>query len=274
MTDSVGGPRSALYLAELNPENGGVLSQRHLGEVTRGTDVQEVARPPEYQSIWLGDRLVVLFSGAVLSLDLQGRVQWLRNSAAVPPEIDPTSPTQLRQPPIESGGRLYLQQPGSCAVECLTSQTGEIVWRRGIIGLQQILDLKGDRLLVRSAYGLTVLHAATGQILWRRELPGILSAVARNSAGKIFCTRQIVQVDKSQLALLWIDAATGETKAHSLLPLTTGREPLTLGPIMVSGDQAWSCGGRGIEGDLKPGGTGMRISTMQPAGQAIEGDLP
>jgi outer membrane protein assembly factor BamB len=259
---------------ELNPESGEVLSQRHFGEVTRGTDPwAPSARPPEYQSIWVGDRLVMLFSGAVLCLDLQGRVQWLRNSAAIPPEIDPTSLSQLCQPPRESGGRLYLQQQGSCAVECVEVQTGQLVWRRGVVGLQQILDLKDDRLLVRSAYGLAALRAATGQILWRRELPGILSAVAQNAAGRIFCTRQIMQGDKSQLALLWIDGATGETKAHSLLPLTS-RDPLMLGPIVVGGDRAWCCHGRGIEGDSKPGGNGMRLSTMQPAGPALEGDLP
>jgi len=287
---------SPLYFVELNAENGEVLSRSHFADASRegeGKVATHVDRRPEYQSICIGNRLIVLFSGSVLCLDLQGRVQWLRTSAVIPEEIDPVSHFRPCQPPRESAGRLYLQQPGSCTVECLAAQTGELVWRRGVVGLLQILDLltpagkritepgndpsrgsnNDELLLVRSAYGLTALQAATGRVLWRKELPGMLGAVARNAPGQIFCTRQIVQGGQSQLALLWIDAATGETKAHSLLPCA-GRNALTLGPIIASGDRAWCCQGGRTEAKPKPGGNGISISVMLPTGPAVEGDLP
>jgi outer membrane protein assembly factor BamB len=265
---------SFLCLVELDAESGEVLSRSRLAEVSReASEPSATSKPPECQSMWVGNRLVVAFSGAVLCLDLRERVQWLRTSEAIPAEIDPAFHFQLRQMPRESGGRLYLQQPGNCAVQCLQAETGELVWRRGVVGLRRIVDLDNTRLLVQTAHGLTALRAATGEILWRRDLPGLLSAAARNAAGQLLCARQIVQADNSQLALLWIDAATGQTKAHSLLPLAS-RDPLALGPIVVGGDRAWCCGNRDLEGNAQPGAPGMRIFALRPSGPAREGDLP
>ncbi|MEI8371217.1 MAG: PQQ-binding-like beta-propeller repeat protein [Planctomycetota bacterium] len=274
-TDSGRKFSSPLYLVELDAESGEVLSRRGFAEVSRTPNrLAALDRPPEYQSICVGNRLVVLFSGAVFCLDLQGKVQWMRNSIAIPAEIDPVSHSQPCQLPREAGGLLYLQQPGSCAVECLAARTGQLVWRRGVIGLQQILDLHDDRLLVQSTYGLTALHAATGQVLWRRELPGMDAALARNAAGQILCACQVMQGDKSRLALLWIDAASGKTKAHSLFPSTNPASAVTLGPILVSGEQVLCCQGSGNKIGAKQAGNNTRISTMQSTGPALEGDLP
>jgi len=274
LNGSAGMSQQPLLLVELDAESGEVLSRTHFAEASRGANSgAPTDKPSEYQSIWVGNRLIVVYSGSVLCLDLRGKVQWLRNSEGIPPDIDPTFPFQITQMPRTSGGRIYLQQPGNCAVQCLKAETGELVWRRGVIGLQRIVDINDNRILVQTTYGLTALRASKGEILWRRELPGMLSAVARNSVGQIFCARQIVQIDKSQLALLWIDAATGQTKAHRIIPLTY-RDPLLLGPIVASGNRAWCCSNRAIEGDLKPGTSGVQIFALEPSGPAIQGEVP
>ena len=82
-------------------------------------------------------------AGSVLSTDLQGRIVWLRQETALPYTADPAFIHQHCQPAINADGRLFVQQPGSCAIDCLALETGQRRWRRGIIGLQRIVDLPG-----------------------------------------------------------------------------------------------------------------------------------
>ena len=219
---------SPLCLVELNPETGDVLFQQQLSGDGGAREL-----PGECQASWAGNRLVVLVAGSVICADLQGRIVWLRQETALPYTIDPAFIQQHCQPAIESDGRLFVQQPGSCVIDCLALETGQRGWRRGILGLKWMVDLPDDRLLARTMRGLVALSKATGEVLWQREFPDMLSPLARTSSGLILCARQAVVDGKPQVVFLWIDPASGQTRAHGLMPLDKS-QPILFGPIATA----------------------------------------
>ena len=158
---------SPLCLVELHPETGDVLSRQQILE----TAERETAarRMPGL----LGRQSARRAGGGQRDLHRPARADRLAppgNDSALS-QSTPRFIQQHCQPAIESDGRLFVQQPGSCAIDCLALETGQRRWRRGIIGLQRIVDLPDDRLLARTARGLVALNKTTGEVLWQREFP-------------------------------------------------------------------------------------------------------
>jgi outer membrane protein assembly factor BamB len=259
---------STLCLVELQAETGEVLSRRQI------LDIAEAERSlSECQASWAGNRLLILLSGSVICADPQGRVTWLRQESTLPFAFNPSVLRQYCQPAIESAGRVFVQQPGSCAIDCLSLETGQRLWRRGIVGIQAIIDLPDDRLLARTQRGLAALNKTTGEVLWQKEFSGTLSALARTTAGQILCARQAMIQDKPQLVFLWIDPATGQTQAHSTTALERN-QPVYFGPFVARGDRLWSCFGYGAANDAPTSENEKRIIELRPAMPAIAGEGP
>jgi outer membrane protein assembly factor BamB len=262
------GPLAAtLCLVELNPETGEVLSRRPIVETLEPETLRT-----ECQASMVGDRIVILLAGNVVCTDLQGRMIWLRQATSLPGAVNPAFLRQQCQPAIESGGRLFVQQPGSCAIDCLEAETGQCRWRRGIIGLQSIVDLPDERLLARTTMGFVAVNKATGEVLWQRDVPDVLSALARTTSGLILCSRHAIIRDKAQIIYLWIDAATGRTRAHSVTMLER-KEPVMFGPILASGDRLWYCFGYGSNGPPSAEND-KRIIELRPGSPAVADEGP
>ena len=271
---------SPLCLVELHPETGEVLSRQQILDTSERDKL-----PIECQASWAGGvpgipgRLVVLVAGSVICCDLQGRIIWLRQETTLPYTTDSAFAQQYCQPAIESEGRLLVQQPGSCLIDCLAVDTGQRRWRRGIIGLQRIVDLPDDRLLARTARGLAALNKTTGEVLWQREFPGMLSALARTrgtryaGSGLVLAVRQAMIDNKPQLVFLWIDPATGETRAHGTTPLAKN-QPVYFGPIAARGDRTWCCFGFGAPNDSPTAENPKRIVELRPGGPAVADEAP
>jgi outer membrane protein assembly factor BamB len=255
-----------LCLVELNAETGEVLSRRSIAETAETEKVQS-----ECQASWAGNRLVILLAGSVICTDLQGKVVWLRQETLLPRAIDPGSARQQCLPAVASEGRLFVEQPGNCAIDCLSLATGQRQWRRGIVGLHAIVDLPEDRLLVRTAHGFVALSKATGDVLWQREFPGLLSALARTTSGLILCARLAVNQDKPQI--IFLDPATGRTRAHSTLSLER-KQPKFVGPIVTRGDRTWCCFGYGAADDSPTAENDKRIIELRPGKPAVDDEGP
>jgi outer membrane protein assembly factor BamB len=259
---------SPLCLAELHPETGEVLSRQQIVEATEREKL-----PSDCQACWAGNRLVVLLAGTVLCADLQGRIVWLRQSTSLPSAVDPAFVHQQCQPAIGSKGSLLLHQPGSCVIDCLGMETGQIRWRRGLIGLQRVFDLPDDRLLARTTRGLVALNKTTGEVLWQRDFPGLLAALAQSASGLILGARQAMLADKPSLVFLWIDPATGQTFAHGPAPLEKN-QPVFLGPFATHGDRIWCCFGYGASNDSPKAENHKRIIELRPGSPAIADEVP
>ena len=259
---------SPLCLMEINPDSGELISRLPILEMALRDRL-----PGDCQVCWTGNRLVTLLAGNVISTDLQGRIDWLRQETTLPSAIDPNFVHQYCQPAIQSRGRLFIEQPGRCEIDCLAEDTGQRLWQRGIIGLQGIVDLPDERLLSRTARGLVAVSKTTGEVLWQREFPGMLAALARTSGGLILCARQAVIAGKPQIVFLWIDMTTGETRAHGSLPLDKN-QPIYFGPMTSYGDRTWCCVGYGAANDSPTTPNPKRIIELRPGKPAVEGEGP
>jgi hypothetical protein len=139
--------------------------------------------------------------------------------------------------------------------------------------LQRIVDLQDDRLLARTARGFVALNKTTGEVLWQHEFPGILSALARTTSGLILGARQAIIDNKPLLVFLWIDPATGETRAHGTVPLEKN-QPFLFGPMVVRGDRTWCCFGYGAANDNPAAENPKRIIELRPDKPALVGEPP
>jgi hypothetical protein len=256
-----------LCLVELHPETGDLLSRQQILETNERERLLG-----ECQASWAGNRLVVLMAGSVICTDLQGRIVWLRQETTLPNALDPAFIYQHWQPAIESGGRLLVQQPGNCAIDCLAPETGQRRWQRGIVGLQRIVDLPDDRLLATTARGLVALNKTSGAVLWQREFPGMLSALARTTAGMLLCARKTFVGDKPCIVFLWIDPATGQMRAHAPQPLGKD-QPVLFGPMIARGDRTWCCFGYGVR-DNSVKENPKQILELRPGKPALPDEVP
>jgi outer membrane protein assembly factor BamB len=257
-----------LCLVELYPETGDMLARQQILEMS-----QRDKMPVECQVSWAGNRLIVLVAGSVISIDLNGHVNWLRQETILPSAIDPTFVQQYYQPAICSGDSLFVELPGSCAVDCLSAETGERHWQRGLVGLQRIIDMPNDRLLARTTRGFVVLNKATGEIVWQREFPGILTSLARTSSGLIVSARQATNNGKQQIVFSWLDMATGQTRAHSTIALEKN-QPFFFGPMAARGDRLWCYFGYGAANDSPTAENLKRIIELRPGKPAAADEAP
>jgi hypothetical protein len=117
------------------------------------------------------------------------------------------------------------------------------------------------------------LSKTSGEVLWQREFPDMLSALARTPAGLILCARQAIIADKPQILFLWINMATGQTRAHGALPLEKN-QPIFFGPIAARGGRTWCCFGYGVSNDSPTAANPKRIIELRPGKPAVAGEGP
>ena len=172
---------ASVNMVEIQPESGEVLARHKMIET-----VETVRLPVECQAAWVGNRLVAVMSGSVVCADLQGRVLWLRQSAYLPYEIESSFAAQQAQPPLAAAGRLYIQQPGSSSIDCLSADTGELLWQRPLLGLRRIFDLRDGQLVAVTSYGLAAINIKNGSFLWQRDLAGTLQCFCENARQATF----------------------------------------------------------------------------------------
>ena len=96
----------------------------------------------------------------------------------------------------------------------------------------------------------------------------MLSALARTTSGLILAARQAIVGNKPHLVFLWIDAATGQTRAHGLVPLEKN-QPIFFGPMAARGDRTWCCFGYGAQNDSPTAENPKRIIELRPDKSAM-----
>lgn len=260
---AVGQFSATLVLLELDRDTGQVLARRPTGLPLW----EQNGFTHECQIAWADGHLVATILGAALGLDLQGTIQWQRLSSALPMEADPGFAQQEWQPPLARDERVYLHGTGSVAVECLAAATGEIIWRRGVVGLQRIVGLFGERLIVKSTRGIRALDARTGAVLWSRDMANALPGVAVVGGDAVLAARQVMLPDRSSVEFVWIDQATGAVRGRSESPLGS-RDPVMLGPMVAADRRIWCFSNRGLAGDGQPPGNVRRVYELTTAAGA------
>ena len=252
-----------LLWVQFNPETGDVVSRKTLFELQG-----EWAANQRCQAVVVGDSVVACLAGMRFCIDSEEQLSWLRSSPCIPPSFDASSMEQYSQPPLVAGRRLYVAQPGVPAVECIDLETGEVAWRRALVGLRRILDVADGRLLIQTADGIQAFRADTGQLLWQREIGRMLDGFLRPAPGLLLCARVSWLTDQPHPVFLWIDLETGKTKARSPVPGLAAKQP-AIGPMVAMRNRVWCFSRANDSGDLQPQ---RSVVELVPKGAALPGD--
>jgi outer membrane protein assembly factor BamB len=232
---------SLLRWTVLDPSSGVVISQNELlrlNEIWWRRQCCEVTP--------LDDGLVAILSGVTVCCDVAGNLRWIRRETVLPPSEEPSWVTQAFQGPLLAGNDLYALQPGGCAVTRLDVRSGRVAWSRLLPGAQRLLGLAAQRLIVQTDRGLLSLAAATGDSQWLHPVDDFLDAYLCDDATVLYARRLPAEdaPGKFRPQLVWLDAATGQPLAQTLLRGIEHEKPF-LGPLVMSGDRLWAFFGRG-----------------------------
>jgi len=110
-------------------------------------------------------------AGCTLKVDLEGKVQWLRQHKWNPPRRFDRSWAMRGHPqPIVRAGRIYVTHPGTTEVECLELQSGKQIWRRTFDDPLAITrGLHG--LVVATGRAIHCLNFENGKLVWMNNTP-------------------------------------------------------------------------------------------------------
>ena len=241
--DRTEGQKVTVLLTRLDPASGRPLRQAPLVEFRDFLD-----RLVPCQAVVADDKILATVGGTVLCCELPGRVRWLRRGVWIAPRgrsLNDWRPwlVQVHTPPLVAGDRVYVTQPGTWCVECLDLQTGRLVWRTTLSDLAGLAGLVQDRLIARTDRGLLALDPQSGVVLWRHEADQMLEALLCGPPGGILFAQRQPSKDpgrkEPQVALVWLDPATGLVKGQSILETPRHAKPL-LGPLVADGKRLWA----------------------------------
>jgi outer membrane protein assembly factor BamB len=195
----------------------------------------------------LEDSVVALLGGVALSLDPHGNVRWMRKQLVLPTEEEPQWIEQLYQRPLIADERIYVSQPGVRSVECLDPQTGRRFWSNVVPDLIGIVGRSGERLIVRTEADVRALEAGSGKLLWQYPATDLYSFALAGENSLLLARREPVpnQKNQRQTSFVWLDPATGQPTATTVLPDLNHDEP-RLGPLVPFRDHLFTFAGHGL----------------------------
>jgi outer membrane protein assembly factor BamB len=235
------GTEVLLRLATFDALNGDLLAHVELAQLRSSWFARHCC-----ETTLIDDTLVATVGGAVLACDTRGNVRWIRRQIALPTDEEPEWVTQAIEPPLASGDRVYVAQPGVRAIDCLEIDTGRRLWRRFLPDVRRAAAIVEGRLIVTTDRGIEALDLSTGTTVWRHEATKLLTGfVAGGPHGVVYC-RAVPSSDakKQQPELVWIDARDGLTRTTIALETLADAAP-RFGPIVPHGDRLFALFGRG-----------------------------
>ena len=194
----------------------------------------------------LEDAVVATLGGVTISCDAAGNLKWVRRQVVLPSDEEPRWILQLYQRPLVEQSRLYVSQPGVRAIDCLDVHSGARYWTSVIPDLVGIIGLAEDKLLLRTETDIRALDKSTGKLLWRRDLADLHSFPLLSGKTVLAAQREPVPMQNNQIQtrLSWLDTASGNTVATTVLPNLNDPDP-RLGPIVQYKDRLWTFFGKG-----------------------------
>ncbi len=266
---------SVLRLSAFSIQTGEILEQH---ELLRLRDSWAARR---YCAVVpLDQSIVAALGGVVISVDLNGEVQWMRRQVVMPPQEEPQWVTQYFEPPLLDGGRLFVAQPGVRDIQCLDPDTGSRIWSVVIADIQRLVGIAENVVVVQTEQGFRGLDKANGKTLWTYDAENLLVAQLCSAKGGIlFGQRQPVGGTTTlRPRLVWLDVKSGNATAYTELSGLDDVDP-RLGPLVAHEDRLWTFFGRGHDDpnrdlvELVPAGEATQYSASAAIGSAWTGHV-
>jgi outer membrane protein assembly factor BamB len=253
------GLSDALALVALDPATGRRCGERWLATLENAWQPAQ-GYLGDCQLVAAEGRLLVATSGCVLGCDADGQPLWMRRQPWLAPQSNGWWWHQARAAPLVHDGGLFIVQPGTQAVSAIDAASGRLRWRVPVPLAKRLVGLagRGDaaRLVVETGESVVAIDprdGATRTILDGRDGPGdawlgvaplrLLHASLVTADG-----RAVVAVHQRRpaaanspaldVALLWIDVATGEVDHTEVLPPLAGGPPW-VGPLAAADGKLW-----------------------------------
>jgi outer membrane protein assembly factor BamB len=262
VTRTAAAETDTLQLVVLDPGDGRVVETRpivNLRDSWRKTSVCQV--------LPLGDQLVAVLGGAVLSLDHAGNVRWVRRQLQMPPDDDYLWIRQDHQVPLFHDSKVYVTCPGVRTIDCIDPQTGGLQFRRVMPFLERYLGVAAGKLIVQSRDAIEALDPATGETLWRHETRDPLPAYLCGPS--VIYTRRYTSAPAKNLRapeLVWLEPETGRELAAIPVPQMSDDWP-RFAALVPHGKRLWALFGRG---DRRP----RAVGELTPTGEATRQPSP
>ncbi len=218
--------QKVLRLLTLDRATGRVLQQRDI--VRLGSDWFSAGC---CEVVVDDEGLVVDMGAAILSLDTQGAMAWLRLS----PRSQPQSEERRFpfQQPLIHGDRVYIASPDGEFVECVDRHSGQRYWTAGLPALSRLAGCTARGLVVINADSVSALSLDDGNLLWRK-LSQHLAATPLVSLQHVLiteCNAAPQQDDRFQTRWTWLEADSGRP-LHVADVLSWATSHARLGPVV------------------------------------------
>ena len=187
------------------------------------------------------ENLVAVLCGAVVCCDLSGKPRWTRRQEWLSPVEDHDWGRQSQTPPLVSGSKLLVTEPGVAAIECIDLHGGTLLWRTAMPGIHRAIGLVGDRLIAETDYGIAAVSIEKGNLLWYHPAVDMLEGELCGGPGKLMytCRQQMAgNPNQSRPLLVWLDPATGAEVARDAFDTLRQDHPM-FGPFAAVGDRLW-----------------------------------
>lgn len=165
-----------------------------------------------------GPHFFVAFSGATISLDVQGNLRWVRLS---PQTIATNNDTQRpSQRLLVQGSQAFLQELESNSVLALEVETGRLLWRSPMPSGSNLAGVVNDRLIVSAGDEVRGLATEDGSETWKLAAAHALRQPLLVANGVLLGQHSQAGSNTSRLALrlTWIDATSGRVHASADVP--------------------------------------------------------
>jgi outer membrane protein assembly factor BamB len=252
-----------LVLVAVDPASGRQLFERPLCSllpdwwVPRGGGT---FLPGDCQMTAAGGTLCIATAGAVICCEPDGRLRWIRRQPWIGPAGDSWWWYQSPAPPLVLGESVVVMQPGVQTITAIDAATGRLQWQTPLPRSRRLVGLAGTgtaaRLVVETGEGIVTCDPRDGtlrRILSAREKPGpgplglaptrLLGATVATGDGMAIAAvqQQRPGTDKEPIfdvALLWIDVASGAVRHTAPLPDLAGPQPW-VGPMAAAAGRLW-----------------------------------
>lgn len=201
------------------------------------------AMKPNIQVLVHDGRLLCSFDSILVSLDEDGTPRWLNQQTWLPREIDSQWIHRSHSPIVVQDDLLFVVQSASRQLSCFDASTGRQKWTAGLPDIRRLIGLAGTRILVETDAGFSAFSVKRGRLQWTLDVPADerLHAAASDFNGFVFGRRVNNGTKGSTAALVWVDGESGNIQRTVTLDgLTDPKHSLFLGPLVITGETAWT----------------------------------
>jgi outer membrane protein assembly factor BamB len=204
-----------LTLQQLDSTTGEMISNAVLMNVQIDTELFRRGR-----SVIAQDHIVFTLEGVIYSTSLQGELLWAQLLDRVPKIADQHLYNNIiPTTPLVAGNMILLCAEGSASLVCLDRMTGNLLWQYQHPGLQKMVGIFDEQIILVCQSGIQSLQLQDGATRWFHPVSVNPQSVLIHNDHVLALTLDKPQATtqlslESERGILWIHPQTGNVEHH------------------------------------------------------------